>query len=81
MSDLAEQSVLLKSGELPCQPVEVKGYDFEKGLDYAELLKSFKTCGFQATNFGLAVDEIKRMVYFNFLLISPLPRAYPTNYY
>lgn len=42
----------------------VKGYDFSKGLDYDALFESFKTVGFQATNFALAVDELNAMVRF-----------------
>lgn len=43
-------------------PVEVRGYNFENQLDYDLLFKSFKTTGFQATSFALAVDEINRMI-------------------
>ena len=59
---LAAKAVLVPSGELPVEKVKVQGYDFNKGVDYHELLSTFKTSGFQATNFGLAVDEINRMV-------------------
>lgn len=38
------------------------GYDWNNGIDYKELLSTYKYCGFQATNFGLAVDEINNMV-------------------
>ena len=38
------------------------GYSWDKGLDYEGLLASYKHCGFQATNFGLAVEEINKMV-------------------
>jgi len=42
---------------------EVKGYDFQKGkVNFEELLLSYKTMGFQATNFGLAIDEINKMI-------------------
>ena len=41
---------------------EVAGYDFNRGINYSELLKSFLTSGFQATNFGLAVEQIEQMV-------------------
>lgn len=44
------------------KPIEVRGYNFEGKLDYDCLFKSFKTTGFQATSFGLAVDEINRMI-------------------
>lgn len=38
------------------------GYDFNKGLDYHELFKNMLHCGFQATNFALAVEEINKML-------------------
>ena len=38
------------------------GYDFNKGVDYHALLQSYKYSGFQATNFGLAVEEINKMI-------------------
>jgi len=47
---------------------EVKGYTFTRpdesggAVDYHDLLQSFRTTGFQATNFGLAVEEISKMV-------------------
>ena len=59
---IAQEAVLVRSGALPVDPVEVKGYDFNNGVDYHSLLKSFHTTGFQATNFALAVDEINKMV-------------------
>jgi len=40
----------------------VKGYDFNKGIDYHALLQTYKYSGFQATNFGLAVEEIEKML-------------------
>jgi len=40
----------------------VKGYDYNKGVNFEDVLNSFKTTGFQATNFGLAIDEINRMI-------------------
>ena len=43
------------------QPV-VAGYDFSQGLHYEKLMKSLLTTGFQATNFGLAVERINEMV-------------------
>lgn len=55
----------------PTQPFDlntttpVKGYDFSKGVDFDALFASFKTVGFQATNFALAVDELNAMVRLN----------------
>ena len=60
--DIAAQAVLAPSGEMPCEKVKVQGYNFDNGVDYHALLSSFKTSGFQATNFGLAVDRINEMV-------------------
>ena len=49
------------------------GYDFNKGVDHNGLLNSYLTSGFQATSFGNAVEEIKKMVrivtYFVLILI------------
>ncbi len=42
--------------------VFVSGYDFNEGIDHHKLLQSFRTSGFQATNFGRAVEEINKMV-------------------
>ena len=59
---VAAEAVLVQSKELPVEPVEVKGYDFNEGINYHKLLQSFRTSGFQATNFGMAVEEINKMV-------------------
>jgi len=61
--EIAQSAVLVPSGDLPVAPIEVKGYDFNDGIDYGRIMKSFGTTGFQATNFGRAVDEINRMVW------------------
>lgn len=58
----AHEAVLVPSGKLPVEPVVIKGYDFNNGVNYPELLKSFYTTGFQATNVAKAIDEINRMV-------------------
>ena len=60
--DIAQEAVLVPSGALPVEPVEVCGYNFNDGVDYSNLLKSFYKTGFQATNFGQAVNEINKMV-------------------
>lgn len=41
------------------------GYDWSQGLDYEKLLQSYLTAGFQATSFGLAVQEVNKMVITN----------------
>lgn len=60
---LAAEAVLKRSGELPVEEqIVVDGYDFNQGINYERILQSFKRCGFQATNFDRAVNEIRRMV-------------------
>ena len=66
---VAADAVKVTSGELPVEPVEVHGYDFNQGLDYHKLLLSYRTSGFQATNFGKAVMEINRMVCLIFIYL------------
>ncbi|KAK5642661.1 hypothetical protein RI129_008828 [Pyrocoelia pectoralis] len=58
----AAEAVLTKTGDVSFLKEEVEGYDWNNGIDYNKLLKTYKTSGFQATNFGLAVDEINKMI-------------------
>lgn len=58
----AKEAVLQESAQMPENTPVVKGYDWNNGINYEELLKTYKTSGFQATNFGLAVDEIRKML-------------------
>nr|CAD7268425.1 unnamed protein product [Timema shepardi] len=37
-------------------------YDWNRGVNYSKLLETFRYSGFQATNFGLAVEEINKML-------------------
>lgn len=60
--DIAKEAVLKGStNELENSHV-IKGYDFSDGINYEEILSSFKRTGFQATNFSLAVDQINAML-------------------
>ena len=60
---LAQDAVLVRSDPMPEGSVEVKGYEWSNGqVDYHALLSSYLTSGFQATNFGLAVEQINDMV-------------------
>jgi len=47
---------------MPAGSEKVEGYDFNKGVDHHALLESFRTSGFQATNLGLAVQQINAMI-------------------
>jgi deoxyhypusine synthase len=60
--ELAEAAVLVKSDKLPDDTPVVKGYDFNKGIDYEQLFGACMHTGFQATSFALAVEQINQMV-------------------
>jgi deoxyhypusine synthase len=62
MESCASSAVLVKSEAMPEGSTSVKGYDFDDGVDFDRLLDSYKDFGFQATNFGLAVNQINMMV-------------------
>ena len=53
------ENVMFDSEEV--EGLSVRGYDFNKGLDYDKLLDSFMTTGFQATHFAKAVEIVKKM--------------------
>jgi len=58
----AEGVVLIKSEDMPPGTPIVKGPDFNTSIDLDNLLKSYATMGFQATNVSLAIDEINKML-------------------
>jgi len=55
------ESVLMKSSVIP-ETQEVKGYDFNQGINYEDIIKSYLTTGFQATNLGKSIDIINKML-------------------
>lgn len=59
---IAKDAVLIKSEKLPDVTPVVKGFEWNNGVNYDLLLNSYLHTGFQATNFGKAVDEINKMV-------------------
>ncbi|KAF6024007.1 DHPS [Bugula neritina] len=59
---IAAEAVLAKSDFDSTNATVVKGYDFNNGIDHHALLSSYTTSGFSATNFGLSVQEITRMI-------------------
>lgn len=68
---VARDAVLKESIALPEDMPQIKGYDFNQGVDHKALLQSFLTTGFQASSFGLAVQEINKMVSVNRLWGDP----------
>lgn len=59
---VAREAVLKESSALPADMPRIRGYDFNQGMDHRALLQSYLTTGFQASSFGLAVQEINKMV-------------------
>ena len=59
---VAAEAVLVKSVAMDPSTKSVLGYDFESGRDMDKLLESMLYTGFQATSFGQAVEEIRRMI-------------------
>ncbi|KAM3863857.1 deoxyhypusine synthase-like [Diretmus argenteus] len=58
-----DQGVLYKKSiPLPDGVPKVQGYDFNQGVDHRSLLQSYITMGFQATNMGLAMQQINNMI-------------------
>uniref|UniRef100_A0A8C5PQF4 deoxyhypusine synthase n=1 Tax=Leptobrachium leishanense TaxID=445787 RepID=A0A8C5PQF4_9ANUR len=58
----AKGAVMMASDSLPEGTPQVKGYDFNNGIDYNQLLQSYLYTGFQATSFGQAVREVNNMI-------------------
>ncbi|XP_042953639.1 deoxyhypusine synthase-like isoform X4 [Carya illinoinensis] len=60
---VAVHSTVFKESEnLEGASVKIEGYDFNKGVDYSQLLRSMVSTGFQASNFGDAIDVVNQMV-------------------
>ncbi|KAJ1617269.1 DHS-like NAD/FAD-binding domain-containing protein [Pavlovales sp. CCMP2436] len=59
--ELSQQAVLMASEEMPSGSLPVKGYDFNQGVDFEKLMASYLTTGFQANQFALAVNEVRKM--------------------
>mgnify|MGYP001605524703 FL=1 len=57
---VARKNLLRKSEEL--KGLEIEGYDFDKGIDYKKLIKSFSSMGFQASHLSQAIDITREMI-------------------
>ncbi|KYR02901.1 deoxyhypusine synthase [Tieghemostelium lacteum] len=61
--DSAKNAVFLQSNSADLQgKPEIRGYDFNQGLNYEKLFESYKTTGFQASGLADAIKEINRMI-------------------
>ena len=58
----AKDAVLVKSVEVDHNLPPVKGYDFNNGIKYEEIVKAMFTTGYQATHVARAVKIINDML-------------------
>jgi deoxyhypusine synthase len=58
--ETAKKNLLRKSDE--ASGAIIKGYDFNKGIDYDKILDSFSTTGFQASNLAKAIEIVNKMI-------------------
>ena len=72
--DAATGVVLIQSEDLPASTPIVQGPSFSSPFTLDSLLSSFLTTGFQATNLGLAVQEVNKMITWR-LSHEPLPEG------
>ena len=56
---IARDSIFKESKE--AEGLNVKGYDFNSGIDYDKLFDSYLTTGAQATNLARAIEIINKM--------------------
>lgn len=63
----ALSAVLVKSAEIPDNIDVVEGINFEKEIHLHEFINHFKYMGFQATNLGVGIDEINKMIHYKYL--------------
>jgi len=57
---IAKENLLRKGQET--EGLKIEGYDFDKGVNYNEILKSFSSSGFQASHFSKAIGIVKKMI-------------------
>jgi len=69
MMKSVRSAVLKESSEdLEGSCIKIVGYDFNKGDNYSQLIKSMISTGFQASNLGDAIDIVNQMVRFHLFL-------------
>ncbi len=54
------ENLFRKSDEIDGVPI--KGYDFNKGVNYDEIVRSFSSTGFQASHLSKAIEIVNKMV-------------------
>lgn len=57
--DIARENLLRASSEVEGE--SISGYNFDSGVNWQEIIKKYKTTGFQASNLSKAIEIIKKM--------------------
>ncbi len=57
---VARDNLLRESEEI--EGIKIGGYDFDKGIDYAKIIGSFKSSGAQASEFSKAMEIVNCMI-------------------
>lgn len=58
----AKKHIFQKSDELEGPKVEIRGLDFNSSVNLSQLLESYHSTGYQATNLSISMDIINKMV-------------------
>ncbi|MBI2056727.1 deoxyhypusine synthase [Candidatus Pacearchaeota archaeon] len=58
--NIARKNILRKSKEI--EGVVIRGYNFDNGINYEEIIKSYYSTGAQASNLGKAIEIINEMI-------------------
>lgn len=58
--EIAKANLLRESEE--ASGIAIRGYDFDKGVNYSELVKSYASTGFQASNLHKAIEITNKMI-------------------
>ena len=69
------RDLILKSSKSSLNLQEVRGYDFNQGINYSEIIKSFATTGLQATNLSRAIEIVNSMVFPILVILATFGRA------
>jgi deoxyhypusine synthase len=56
----AKENLLREADEV--KGTKIEGYNFDKGVDYSGIIKSFKSSGFQASHFSKAIEVANSMI-------------------
>ena len=56
----AKENLLRKSSEV--KGIPIKGYNFDDGVDYHKIIKSYESTGYQASNLSKSIGIINKMI-------------------